>query len=188
MRTEDHAVRACRAALALACMDAEQEDADDPAKRLRTRIGVHTGPMLVGNLGSSQRFDYSAIGDAVNLAARIEGINKIFGTRAIVSGDTLAAAGEEVATRRLGRIRVVGRAEPVALHELVERAEDPMFDKALTAFERAEFEQAIVGFREVLTNAGGTDGPSSYYVKLCERLAREGVDPSWNGVIEATSK
>src|SRR6185436_8025084 len=94
VRHTDHAARACRTALALARMDAERRDAEDPTRRLRTRIGVHTGPMLVGNLGSAQRFDYTAIGDAVNLEARIEGLNKMFGTQAIVSGEALAAAGE----------------------------------------------------------------------------------------------
>ena len=198
VRLSDHAARACRTALALATMDAAQAgDADDPARRLRTRIGVHTGPMLIGNLGSSQRFDYTAIGDAVNLAARVEGINKMFGTRAIVSADTLAAAGPAFLARRIGRVRVVGRAEPVTLHELVrenpDRAGSPdpevaTFEAALEAFDRGEFDRAAAGFREVLDRTGGDDGPSSFYVRRCEQLAGEGVGPDWDGVITAGSK
>jgi adenylate cyclase len=197
VRLADHAARACRTALALARMDAERGDSEDPARRLRTRVGVHTGPMLVGNLGSAQRFDYTAIGDAVNLASRIEGLNKLFGTRAIVSGETLAAAGDGFVARRLGRVRVVGRSEPVALFELLASdglaplpgAPDPeRFDAALRAFERGEFGAAAAAFRELLARAGGSDGPSSLYAKLCERFAREGAPPSFDGVITAESK
>ncbi len=197
VRVSDHAARACRTALALARMDAERGASDDPAKRLRTRIGVHTGPMLVGNLGSAQRFDYTAIGDAVNLASRIEGLNKMFGTGAMVSGETLAAAGDGFVARRVGRVRVVGRHEPVALVELVAAPDEPQaasrpdlaaFEAALSAFERAELDRAAEGFREVVSLRGGSDGPSSYYLRSCERLARDGVEPGWNGVVVAESK
>jgi adenylate cyclase len=198
VRVDDHAARACRTAIALARMEASRSgDSDDPAKRLRTRIGVHTGPMLVGNLGSLQRFDYTAIGDAVNLAARIEGINKMFGTRAIASAETLEAAGRPFVTRRLGRVRVVGREASVELFELlgepggerIERAEivEP-FERALACYERGEFEQAGAGFAEVLDRTAGQDGPSSYYLGVCKELGRDGVDASWSGVIAATSK
>ena len=183
MRLPDHAARACRAAEALARMA--------PASGLRTRIGVHTGPMLVGNLGSSQRFDYTAIGDAVNLASRIEGLNKMLGTRAIVSGETLAAAGAGIPTRKLGRVRVVGRTEPVALYELVAAAEveaikEP-FEAALADFERGEIERAASGFRGVLA-VRPDDGPSTFYVKECERVRAEASLVPWTGVITAEHK
>jgi adenylate cyclase len=169
----------------------------DPAGQLRTRIGVHTGPMLVGNLGSLQRFDYTAIGDAVNLAARIEGINKMFGTRAITSGETLEAAGRPFVTRRLGRVRVVGREAPVELFELLgdqneERTDGAEiakpFERALACFERGEFERAVAGFAEVLDLTAGKDGPSSYYLRVCDELRRDGVDSEWSGVVSATTK
>ena len=197
VRLTDHAARACRTALALARMDAERGISGDVAKRLRTRIGVHTGRMLVGNLGSAQRFDYTAIGDAVNLASRIEGLNKMFGTGAIVSGEAFAAAGDGFVARRIGRVRVVGRHEPVALFELVaapgetlpaSRPDLETFAAALAEFERGAFDRAAAGFREVVARRDGGDGPSSYYLRLCERLQQEGVEPGWSGVIVAESK
>ena len=183
VRLPDHAARACKAALALARMT--------PESGLKTRIGVHTGPMLVGNLGSSQRFDYTAIGDAVNLASRIEGLNKMMGTRAIVSGETLAAAGGEISTRKLGRVRVVGRSEPVALYELiaetaVEAIKEP-FEAALSDFERGDLERAASGFRGVLA-VRPDDGPAKFYVKECERVRAESSVVPWTGVITAEHK
>jgi adenylate cyclase len=178
VRQDDHAARACRAALALSTMNAEN---------LKTRIGVHTGPMLVGNLGSAQRFDYTAIGDAVNLAARIEGLNKLFGTRAIVSGDALKAAGEGFRARRLGRVRVVGRSEAVELFELQGNAADEAglerFAQALEAFDRGDLDRAAEGFA-----AMGEDGPSAFYLKQCDRWRQAGLPEGWNGTITAESK
>jgi len=191
----DHASRACRAALGMTRVS--QALAGRPAGALVTRVGVHTGTMLVGNLGSSQRFDYTAIGDTINLAARLEGLNKLFDTRVLVSEQTLSQTGGALAVRRLGRVQVVGRAEPVGIHELLglageatrpDAAAVERFERALADYNGRRFEAAAAGFREVLAACGGKDGPSAFYLSEMERLQGEPPSADWDGVIRAATK
>jgi adenylate cyclase len=168
-----------------------------PVGTLITRIGVHTGSMLVGNLGSSQRFDYTAIGDAVNLASRLEGLNKPFGTRTLVSGDTLSLTGERFMVRPLGRARVVGRSEPVEIFELLGMKGEPtrpgpaelaLFENARTHFTKRRFQEAAAGFRECLSVLEGQDGPSSFFLDRCARFEKDPPGGEWDGVVNFESK
>ncbi|WP_162305973.1 adenylate/guanylate cyclase domain-containing protein [Oleisolibacter albus] len=115
---EDHARRAALCALELDAFAQSFLQAEQAAGRAFgiTRIGVHTGPASVGNFGAEARFEYTALGDSVNTAARLEGLNKYFGTRIALSGATLARAGE-LAHRPIGQIVLKGKTEPIPVHE-----------------------------------------------------------------------
>jgi adenylate cyclase len=122
----DHAARCCNAALdmlrALDTLNADWSTRGLP--RLEIGIGIHTGEPIVGNFGSVDRFDYTAVGDDVNLASRLEGMNKAYGTHIIISESTRAAVGDAFATREVDRIRVRGREQETVIHELLGRRED----------------------------------------------------------------
>jgi adenylate cyclase len=195
VKMDDHAAQACRAAVSMA--REQPASVANSAQVLITRVGVHSGPMLVGNLGSSQRFDYTAIGDTINLAARLESLNKSMGTRALVSGETLARAGGGLIVRNLGRVRVAGRDDPIELHELLglEGEETRLdattiarFEAAVGAYAAARFDAAASGFREVNSLCGGQDGPSRLYLERIEQAESSPPTGDWDGVINFTKK
>src|SRR5262245_44369923 len=126
VEAEDHPARCCRAALdmltALEELNRRWTDAGLP--RLGIRIGINSGNAIVGNFGSSQRFSYTAVGDTVNLASRLERLNEEYGTTVLIPEDTRAAIGDEFVCREVGRTTVRGRTQATTVHELVGRRSD----------------------------------------------------------------
>ncbi len=188
----DHAIRAVRASLRCQEKLAEMRPAfkERTGKELYMRIGLNTGPAVVGNMGSKTRFDYTMLGDAVNLAARLEGVNKQFGTYTMISQNTLNELEGAFAVRELSRIAVVGKKIPVTVYEpMRERdfaARQTLFSAFATALEhyyQGHFEEA----RAIFAQLADSDPPSAKYLAQCERLI---ADPpqAWEGVWTMTEK
>lgn len=157
---EDHALRACRTALRFL------EELEQLRPRWRAEglpdidigVGINTGPMVVGNMGSDLRFDYTVMGDAVNMASRLEGANKLFHTNILVSEDTWKRIASQATGRRLGSLRLRGRSEPVRVWELLalrlptpeEQAHIAQFEAAVDALSARRVQEAEAGFQAVL--------------------------------------
>jgi adenylate cyclase len=200
----DHAKNACLAVLemhaALKDVNAEREaEAKAEGKKfmpIRIRTGLNSGPCIVGNMGSEQRFDYSVLGDDVNIASRLEGANKFFHTYIMVSETTIAGAGDSVEHRELGRIRVVGKSTPVKVYELLAkkgelseewRTAREVYHKGLELFHDRKFEEALAKFQEVLGRFPD-DGPARTYATMASDYAHIPPPDDWDGVFNLTAK
>jgi adenylate cyclase len=197
----DHPDRGIRTAILMQrCMNAlnERWAGQDPNhEALKVRIGVHTGEVVVGNVGGEDRFDYSAIGDAVNLAARLEPANKTYDTLNMVSEVTLSAARPEYRVRELDYIAVKGKDEPVKVYELLEfEGVDlgPEKEAALThyadgmgAYRRHAWDEARRHF-EAGVQACPDDGPCALYVERCRANIDDPPPADWDFVVRRTEK
>lgn len=186
----DHAVRACRAAVRCGRKLAERraEFEQRTGAVVKARIGLNTGFVAVGNMGSYERFNYTILGDAANLASRLEGANKAFGTYAMVSETTWEASEGRFVGRELGRLRVVGRKAPVRVFELAGLPGDPRpahfapFEAVLALFYEGRFTEALAGFEQL------TEDPASKaYAAQCRELL-ERPPAEWDGVLSLTEK
>ncbi len=186
IREPDAALKAVRAAWKLSQSD--QLVVDGVA--LKTRIGLHFGAVVAGNVGSARRVDYTLIGDAVNLSARLESLNKTLGTHILISDEVRQRIGDEFTTRKVGHFKVKGRREVTVIHELLGPAtsegEPPwitLYHRALDALSANDREQARNHFVATQTSLGRNDGPSAFFLK---HLDAGGAIP--DGVLEMTEK
>ncbi|MBA2433245.1 MAG: adenylate/guanylate cyclase domain-containing protein, partial [Chthoniobacterales bacterium] len=165
-------------------------------QRLRTRVGIHSGRVLAGNLGSEYRFDYSMIGDAVNFAARLESLNKYVSTQVLISDAVKQQLGDGFVTRWLGAFRVAGKSESVVIHELLCRkdAEDgeakwiSVFEEGIKVFQAGNFPQAREFLDQTRKLRGGADGPSDFYLRKIDVLERTQLPLGWTGIVELSEK
>jgi adenylate cyclase len=194
---EDHARRACAAALEMQgrLRELNQQWAAQERKQLRIGVGVNTGPMSVGNMGSPQRLAWTVMGDNVNLASRLEGINKQYHTGIAISEFTQQLVQKDFVSRELDRIRVKGKLHPVRIYELLDFANrSPQYDNLLTGFAeglcayRSQcWHQAIERFERLLV-AYPDDGPTQEFLRRCHEYLKHPPAADWDGVYVMQSK
>jgi adenylate cyclase len=180
---------ACQAALAIvesiSAFNRENKDI-----RLHTRIGMHAGHILVGNIGAVDHYEYRPVGDIVNTASRMEGMNKYLGTRVLISDQVLHRL-DGFLTRRLGEFLPFGKSNPVVIHELLGFAKDTSeeqhqlcscFEAGMRAYRQKNWHGAIDAFEQALA-IYRADGPSIFFKKQCESFMQNPPDENWDGTV-----
>ena len=194
----DQAARACRAALRqqAALKELNRQFTGLNLPPLSMRIGLHTGDAIVGNLGSEKRFDYTVIGDTVNLASRLEGVNKFYGSHIMASEVTVAACAGAVEFRELDLVAVKGKEQAVRVFEVlgltgelepevIRRRQD--FAQALELYRQRRFPEALAGF-EAIGAAAPEDGPARTYRDRCRRFQEAPPPADWDTVFRPEGK
>ncbi len=183
--------QACEAALA--ALRIGQESAPDVV--LQTRIGLHAGEIMLGNIGALDHYEYRAVGDIVNTASRIEGLNKQLGTALLVS-DAVLSGLEGFVSRELGTFRMAGKQKAIVIHELLGRQGDcdqqqlrlcECFAEGLRAYQSHDWQMATDCFQQTFEFSSG-DGPSHYYLERCKLHAQKMLPLPQNGVIVMQKK
>lgn len=181
LKTEEDEVNACRTALE--CMDAlseiNKEFEREGLPQINIRIGIHTGDAVVGNIGSDRLFNYTVIGDTVNIASRLESANKFFKTKIIISEDTFYRISDRFIVRQLGIITVKGKTRPIGIYELLsdtEKADQKVidfaekFNRAFALFKEKKWGESMEIFN-ILIGDFSNDFPTQFYLKKIEELS-----------------
>ena len=199
----DHVANACRAVLACRAIS-EQMSEDFAANNfapMPTRFGLHLGQAVVGNVGSSDRMQYTALGAAVNLASRIEGINKMYGTSALVTGEVEQEVRGRFLFRNLGLVAPSGVSQPVALFELIACLEEGapsvaspetldrigLWEHAFQLHQNRDWQAALQAFAD-FTERFPEDGPGKMFLELVQHYAQNPPSADWDGVYRPEGK
>jgi adenylate cyclase len=199
-RNPEHALDACR--VALACQRALAEMATEAQAQGRTplkmRVGINSGNILVGNIGSEERLNYTAIGDPVNVASRLEALNKRYGTSILIGEETRRQAGDGIVVRRLDRVAVYGKVEGIAIYELIglgaERAHaGPLgwieaYEHGLDLYAQRKFAEAVEAFKAAERERPGGDLPSRLFIERAKAFMIVPPPPGWMAVTVLAEK
>ncbi|MEK7657364.1 MAG: adenylate/guanylate cyclase domain-containing protein, partial [Elusimicrobiota bacterium] len=197
--TPGHRSLACKAAAecieVIERLNKEYVDPSMPEKPA-VRIGLNSGEVVVGNTGSARKLAYTVLGDEVNLASRLEGANKFFGSTVMASESTYKEAKDTVEARVLGQVRVVGKAIPIRVYELLSKKGGlseawkkalPLYEDGVTLYLARDFNGAKARFKEVQQLVPG-DKPSKLYLSVCEDYSVIPPGSDWDGVFNLTAK
>lgn len=196
--SDDYATRACTAAMEClkAAAELRQKWQAEGKPLFYQRIGIATGNVVVGNIGTDTKKNFTVIGDSVNLASRLEGANKVYGTEVLVDARTAELARGNVLFREVDQIVVVGKTEPVRIFEPLAilgqgtgpiRAYLGLYEKALAAYRQRDFKAALALLDE-LSHKQPDDGPARWLAAMCRELEAHPPGKDWQPVTSATSK
>ncbi len=195
---EQHPVNACRSAVEMIrrLRELNKKWQAEGKPEIRIGIGINSGEVTVGNMGSDVRFDYTVMGDNVNLASRLEGINKQYGTSIIISEYTYEKVRNEFVTRKLDKVAVKGKKKPVEIYELIGRRGEvgvdaikwiKLFEKGLQLYFDKDFAEARKYFAGAL-KLNGNDHAARVFIERCDSLIKNPPPPDWDGVFIMKTK
>ncbi len=208
VKLENHALSACYTALKMQSQlgelrikwKSEGEKWPVIVHDMKMRVGINSGIMITGNMGSPGRMSYTMMGDAVNLAARLESAAKQFGIYTMISHNTYQLVKDFVTVRELGRITVVGKSEPITVYELLgkigETSEEiekliSLFHNGLELFYTMKWDEAAEVFKQcekIEIYKGNSITPSKKMLDYCHNFSKNTPAPQWDGVITLDSK